>query len=113
MTAAVDLCSSYDSVSTTDLSVGTTTNTDTNCDTSSCDPDIALQQVLLLILLLIPHVPYNDSNIKSTGQLIIIDDSCLNNDSVSASDLNVDSTNNDAAIHTSLSVASVSFDKMI
>ena len=42
MTAAVDLCSSYDSVSTTDLSVGTTTTTDTDCVTSSCDPDDAL-----------------------------------------------------------------------
>ena len=42
MTAAVDSCSSYDSVSTTNFPVGTTTTTDTDCDTSSCDPDDAL-----------------------------------------------------------------------
>ena len=47
MTADDDSCSSYDSVSATDLTVGpTNTGTDTDIDTSSCDPDDAFSQQL-------------------------------------------------------------------
>ena len=47
MTADEDSCSSYDSVSATDLTVGTTnTVTDTDIDTLSCDPDNAFFQQL-------------------------------------------------------------------
>ena len=59
MTADDDSCSSYDSVSAIALPVGNTnsvTDTSTDIDTSSCDPDDAFycqQQVLLLHLLLI------------------------------------------------------------
>ena len=44
MTADDDSCSSYDSVSVTDLTVGTTnsvTDTSTDIDASSCDPNNA------------------------------------------------------------------------
>ena len=49
MTADDDSCSSYVSVSPTDLTVGTTntvTDTDADIDTSSCDPDKAFYRGL-------------------------------------------------------------------
>ena len=47
MTADDDSCSSFDSVSATDLTVGpTNTVTDTDIDTSSCDPNDAFSQQL-------------------------------------------------------------------
>ena len=47
MTADDDSCSSFDSVSATDLTVGpTNTVTDTDIDTSSCDPNDAFSQHL-------------------------------------------------------------------
>ena len=49
MTADDDSCSSYDSISATDLTVGTINtvpDTDTDIDTSSCDPDNAFFQQL-------------------------------------------------------------------
>ena len=47
MTADDDSCSSYDSVSATDLTVGpTNTVTDTDLDTSSCNPNDAFSQQL-------------------------------------------------------------------
>ena len=47
MTADDDSCSSYDSVSATDFTfVPTNTVTDTDIDTSSCDPNDAFSQQL-------------------------------------------------------------------
>ena len=47
MTADDHSCSSFDSVSATDLTVGpTNTVTDTDIDTSSCDPNNAFSQQL-------------------------------------------------------------------
>ena len=47
MTTDDDSCSSFDSVSATDLTVGpTNTVTDTDIDTSSCDPNNAFSQQL-------------------------------------------------------------------
>ena len=53
MTADDDSCSPYDSVSATDLTVGNTnsvTDTSTDIDTSSCDPDDAFYQQLQIVM---------------------------------------------------------------
>ena len=66
MTVDDDLCSSYDSVSATDLTIGPTntvtdTDTDTDINTSRCDPNDAFSQQLrigmaVLWYLLLIHI---------------------------------------------------------